>query len=79
MERLSLDLRSATAGHACGQIIHLVTTVVALVAGQPLAALWILLPAIPLHAYPIMLQLVNLGRVEPVFDRIAILAIKRSR
>lgn len=68
LERLSLDLRAATAGHACGLLIHAVPALFALATGHVVASLWILLPAVPLHSYPFMLQLVNLERLSVLVD-----------
>ena len=63
---LSFDLRSAAMGHGCGLLVHAVIAAFALSAGYLEASLWILLPSIPLHAYPIMLQLVSLRRIAGV-------------
>lgn len=63
---LAFNLRSAAAGHGCGLLVHVVIAVIALSAGYMEASLWILLPSVPLHAYPVMLQLVNLRRIDEI-------------
>lgn len=66
LQTLSFDLRSAATGHMCGLLLHVVVAALSFSLGHTEASLWILLPAIPLHAYPVMLQLVNLRRVDAV-------------
>ncbi|MCR2826395.1 hypothetical protein [Microbacterium sp. zg.Y909] len=68
LQPLAFDLRSAAVGHGCGLLVHVVIAAIALSAGYMEASLWILLPSVPLHAYPIMLQLVNLRRIDGIHE-----------
>ncbi|GAA4758221.1 hypothetical protein [Citricoccus nitrophenolicus] len=60
------SLRASAAGHSWGLILHLVFAVTALVTAGVPAALLILVPGLLLHAYPVILQLIGLHRLEPI-------------
>ncbi|TLQ01416.1 hypothetical protein FEF26_00050 [Nesterenkonia salmonea] len=59
-------LRASAAGHAVGGVLHLGAGVAALIVGQVMTAVWILVVAVPLHTYPVMLQLLQLHRMQRV-------------
>lgn len=61
---LITELKSSATGHACALTVHATTALISLIGGAPITALWIAISAIPLHLYPLMLQLVNMHRVN---------------
>lgn len=65
---LARSLRASAAGHIWGFVLHLGFAVLALISAGLSASLWILAPGLLLHAYPIMLQLINLHRLEPILS-----------
>jgi hypothetical protein len=64
---LERSLRRNAGAHIAGFAIHLVLAVVALAIGRPWgAALWILLPGVVVHIYPVLLQRSLMLRVQPM-------------
>jgi hypothetical protein len=45
---------------------------VALFTGYPWGALWILLPGVVVHLYPVLLQRSIMLRLQPLLDRLAV-------
>ena len=65
---LSLE-RSALGGiiaHGACFAVHLLVSAVALFAGHPWGALWILLPGVATHLYPVLLQRSIMLRLQPL-------------
>jgi hypothetical protein len=75
----SLQIRADSArigggAHAICFAIHVVTATAALVSGHARTALWILLPGMVLHLYPMLLQRSILLRLQPLLGRTAVRA-----
>jgi hypothetical protein len=67
---LSLE-RSALGGiiaHGACFSVHLLVSAAALFTGHPWGALWILLPGVVLHLYPVLLQRSILLRLQPILN-----------
>ncbi len=72
--RLPLRVLAARGGigaHGVCFSIHVLLGVVALVAGHPWGALWILLPGVVVHLYPVLLQRSILLRLQSLLNTIA--------
>lgn len=71
---LSLE-QSACAGaisHGICFVVHVLLAVLALFSRHPLrAALWMLLPGVVVHLYPVLLQRSIMLRLEPLLDKMA--------
>ena len=71
INRAGLPFRAQAAqGGACAHgacfAIHIVLAVVALFTGHPWGALWILLPGVAVHLYPVLLQRAIMLRLQPL-------------
>lgn len=71
INRAGLRFRAQAAqGGACAHgacfVIHLVLAVIALFTRHPWGALWILLPGVVIHLYPVLLQRAILLRLQPL-------------
>ena len=77
INRAGLPLRALAAkggasGHGTSFAIHIVLAALALLTGHPRGALWILLPGVVLHLYPVLLQRAMLLRLQPLLDQLAV-------
>jgi hypothetical protein len=61
--------RGGASAHGASTVIHLVLATAALVAGYPRGALYILLPGVLLHLYPVLLQRAILLRLQPLLNK----------
>jgi len=61
--------RGGSAAHAACFAIHAVLAGAALLTGHPRGALWILLPGVVMHLYPVLLQRSILLRLQPLLYR----------
>jgi hypothetical protein len=67
---LELSLRSNASAHGSCFAIHVLLATVALSTGHPWGtALWILLPGVVIHVYPVLLQRSIMLRIQPLLDR----------
>ena len=69
---LSLEpsLRASAGAHGSCFAIHVLLTTVALFIGHPWGtALWVLLPGLVIHVYPVLLQRSIMLRIQPLVDR----------
>ena len=69
---LSLEqrVRSSASGHGTCFAIHILLAVLALFSGHPWSgALWMLLPGVPVHLYPVLLQRSIMLRLQPLLDK----------
>jgi hypothetical protein len=64
--------RSGGGAHAICFAIHVVVAAAALFSGYARTALWILLPGVVLHLYPMLLQRSVLLRLQPLLGRTAV-------
>jgi hypothetical protein len=65
LPHLHLCMRGAAGAHAIAFAVHLLMTAAALLTGHPWGALWILLPGVAVHLYPVLLQRSNMLRLQP--------------
>jgi hypothetical protein len=65
---LDVALRSNASAHGTGFAIHALLAALALSTGQPSGALWILLPGVVVHLYPVLLQRSIMLRLQPLQD-----------
>jgi len=77
INRAGLPLRALAAkggasAHGTSFAIHIVLAALALLTGHPRGALWILLPGVVLHLYPVLLQRAMLLRLQPLLDQLAL-------
>lgn len=71
--RLPLRAQAARGGasaHGACFIIHVLLAVLALSTGYPWGALWILLPGVVIHLYPVLLQRSVLLRLQPLLRNV---------
>jgi hypothetical protein len=66
---LSLSVRGGATAHGACFAIHALLAAVALFAGHPWGALWILLPGVVVHLYPVLLQRSIMLRLQPLLDK----------
>ncbi|WP_162875613.1 hypothetical protein [Sphingomonas crusticola] len=72
LDALAWGLRANMGAHAACFAIHLALAALALLGRHGLAgALWMLVPGVVLHAYPVLLQRAILLRLQPLLGRIA--------
>jgi hypothetical protein len=76
INRAGLPLRALAAkggasAHGTSFAIHIVLATLALLTGHPRGAVWILLPGVLLHLYPVLLQRAILLRLQPLLDQLA--------
>jgi hypothetical protein len=62
----ALAARGGASAHGASFVIHLVLAAFALVRGYPWGAVWILLPGVVFHLYPVLLQRGILRRLQPL-------------
>ena len=55
--------------HALSFVVHLPLAAFALGTGHLWGALWLLLPAVLLHLYPVLLQRTMVLRLRPLLER----------
>jgi hypothetical protein len=66
---LELSVRASASAHGVCFAIHLLFAVFALFTGHPRGALWILLPGVIVHLYPVLLQRSMMLRLRPLLDK----------
>lgn len=72
--RLRLPLRALAArggagAHGACFAIHVLLAALALFSGHPWGALWMLLPGVVVHLYPVLLQRSIMLRLQPLLDK----------
>ena len=65
----ALAVRGGIGAHGTCFAVHVLLAALALVTGHPWGALWILLPGVVLHLYPVLLQRSVMLRLQPLLDR----------
>ena len=66
---LERSARGGASAHGACFAIHILLAAVALFTGHPWGALWILLPGVVLHLYPVLLQRSIMLRLQPLLDK----------
>jgi Glycosyl-4,4'-diaponeurosporenoate acyltransferase len=66
---LEQSVRGAACAHGTSFTIHALLATVAVFIGHPWGALWILLPGVVLHLYPVLLQRSIMLRLQPLLDK----------
>jgi hypothetical protein len=66
---LEVALRSNASAHGTCFAIHTLLAAVALFTGHAWGALWILLPGVVIHLYPVLLQRSIMLRLQPLLDK----------
>lgn len=61
--------RGGASAHGACFAIHIMLAAAALVTGYPWGALWILLPGVFVHLYPVLLQRSIMLRLQPLLDK----------
>ena len=69
LRSLEQSVRGGTCAHGTSFAIHVLLAAVALFTGQPSGALWMLLPGVVPHLYPVLLQRSIMLRLQPLLDR----------
>lgn len=69
LRSLELSVRASICGHGVPFVIHLLLSAIALFTGHRRGALWILLPGVIFHFYPLLLQRSIMLRLQPLLDR----------
>jgi hypothetical protein len=69
LRSLELSLRGSASAHGACFAIHLLLSTFALFTGHPWGALWILLPGVVVHLYPVLLQRSIMLRLRPLLDK----------
>ena len=69
LRSLEQSVRGGTCAHGTSFAIHIVLAALALLTGHPQGALWILLPGVVLHLYPVLLQRSIMLRLQPLLDK----------
>jgi hypothetical protein len=64
--------RGGASAHGACFAIHMLLAAVALFTGYRWGALWILLPGVVVHLYPVLLQRSIMLRLQPLLDRVAV-------
>ena len=62
-------MRGGAGAHGACFAIHALLAAVALFTGHPWGALWILLPGVVVHLYPVLLQRSIMLRLQPLLDK----------
>lgn len=70
LPNLERHLRGGMSAHGTAFILHMAISLLAAVTGHLWGALWILLPGLVLHLYPVLLQRWVRLRAEPLFARL---------
>ena len=71
LPRLQLNMRAAAGAHGIAFLPHLALAALALMTGHSAGVLWILLPGIAAHLYPVLLQRWMLLRLQPLLIKAA--------
>ena len=71
LSSLEQSVRGAASAHGTSFAIHVLLAAAALFTGRPWGALWILLPGVVLHLYPVLLQRSLMLRLQPLLDKSA--------
>jgi hypothetical protein len=66
---LERSVRGAASAHGTCFAIHALLAAVALVTGHRWGALWMLVPAVVPHLYPVLLQRATMLRLQPLLDK----------
>ena len=66
---LERSARGGIIAHGACFAIHVLLAAAALFTGHPWGALWILLPGVVLHLYPVLLQRSIMLRLQPLLDK----------
>jgi hypothetical protein len=69
LHTLELSVRAGASGHGACFAIHILFAAFALFTGHQWGALWILLPGVIVHLYPVLLQRSIMLRLQPVLDK----------
>jgi hypothetical protein len=69
LHSLELSVRASASGHGACFVIHILFAAFALLTGHPWGALWILLPGVIVHLYPVLLQRSIMLRLQSVLDK----------
>jgi hypothetical protein len=69
LRSLELSVRAGASAHGACFAIHLLLAAFALFTGHRWGALWILLPGVVVHFYPVLLQRSIMLRLQPVLDK----------
>lgn len=73
LRSLEQSVRAAVVSHGICFAIHVLLAILALFSRHPWSgALWMLLPGIVIHLYPVLLQRSNMLRLRPVLDKLAV-------
>jgi len=62
-------VRGAASAHGTSFAVHTMLAAVALFTGHQRGALWILLPGVVVHLYPVLLQRSLMLRLQPLLDK----------
>jgi hypothetical protein len=76
LPRLYLSMRAAAGAHGIGFAVHLLLAMVAVFTRHPSGALWLLVPGVFVHLYPVLLQRSVLLRLQPMLGDFR--AVERS-
>lgn len=79
LRSLELSVRAGLCGHGAGFAIHLLLAAFALFTRHPWGALWIVLPGVVFHLYPVLLQRSIMLRVQAALDRSVRLGGRRAQ
>ena len=70
LQRLEQGVQASAVSHGICLGIHMVLAVLALFSRHPWkSALWMLLPGVPIHLYPVLLQRSIMLRLQPLLDK----------
>ena len=71
LRKLEGSVRGGAIAHGAVFAIHLLLALAALYAGYRWAALWVLLPGMIIHLYPILLQRSIMLRLQPLLEKLS--------
>lgn len=69
LRSLELSVRGAASAHGACFAVHILLAALALFSGHSWGALWILLPGVVVHLYPVLLQRSIMLRLKPLLDK----------
>jgi hypothetical protein len=69
LRSLQLSVRGSASAHGACFGVHIFLAALALASGHSQGALWILLPGVVVHLYPVLLQRSIMLRLQPVLDK----------
>jgi hypothetical protein len=69
LPRLQLSMRAAAGAHGISFAVHMLLAAIAIFTGHPWGALWILLPGVVLHLYPVLLQRSLMLRLQSLLGK----------